>query len=143
MEVAHVDQTAPEFVASGTQLGVAYELRYRLVPGLLHLELVGERTLDLDLGRVRDELSGDRRAGVGPAPLPRHTDGSFLVMLATVRSQCDRPGRAAVLGRRVGSYTLVRARRTGITSARRYKSEVHDRTTHRHAAWHDRVPCGR
>ena len=29
MEVAHVEQTAPEFVASRTQLGVAYELRYR------------------------------------------------------------------------------------------------------------------
>ena len=52
MEVAHVEQTAPEFVASGTQLGVAYELRYRLAPGLLHLELVGERTVDVELGRA-------------------------------------------------------------------------------------------
>ena len=51
IEVAHVEQTAPEFVASGTQLGVAYELRYRLAPGLLHLELVGERAVDVDLGR--------------------------------------------------------------------------------------------
>jgi hypothetical protein len=49
MEVAHVEQTAPEFVASGTQLGATYELRYRIEPGVLHLELVGERTLDLDL----------------------------------------------------------------------------------------------
>jgi hypothetical protein len=49
MEVAHVEQTGPEFVASGTQLGVTYELRYRLEPGALHLELVGERTLDLGL----------------------------------------------------------------------------------------------
>jgi hypothetical protein len=52
MEVAHVEQTAPEFVASGTQLGAAYELRYRLAPGLLRLELVGERTIDVDLGRA-------------------------------------------------------------------------------------------
>ena len=44
MEVAHVEQTAPEFVASGTQLGATYELRYRLEPGRLHLELVGQRT---------------------------------------------------------------------------------------------------
>jgi uncharacterized protein len=49
MEVAHVEQTAPDFVARGTQLGLSYELRYRIEPGELHLELVGERTLDLDL----------------------------------------------------------------------------------------------
>ena len=49
MEVAHVEQTTPEFVASGTQLGLTYELRYRVEPGLLHLELVGERTLELGL----------------------------------------------------------------------------------------------
>jgi uncharacterized protein len=49
MEVAHVEQTAPDFIASGTQLGVTYELRYRLEPGALHLELVGERTFDLGL----------------------------------------------------------------------------------------------
>ena len=49
MEVAHVDQTAPDFMASGTQLGVTYELRYRLEPGALHLELVGERSFDLGL----------------------------------------------------------------------------------------------
>lgn len=49
MEVAHVASTAPEFVASGTQLGVLYELRYRLEPGVLLLELVGGRTLELEL----------------------------------------------------------------------------------------------
>ncbi len=49
MEVAHVEQTDPDFVATGTQLGVAYELRYRLKPGVLRLELVGERTLELEL----------------------------------------------------------------------------------------------
>jgi len=49
MEVAHVEQTASDFIASGTQLGVTYELRYRLEPGALHLELIGERTFDLGL----------------------------------------------------------------------------------------------
>ena len=49
MEVAHVEQTAPDFVACGTQLGVTYELRYRIHPQGLHLELVGEQTLDLEL----------------------------------------------------------------------------------------------
>jgi hypothetical protein len=49
MEIAHVERTRPEFVASGTQLGANYELRYRLAPGVLQLELVGERRLDLSL----------------------------------------------------------------------------------------------
>jgi uncharacterized protein len=49
MEVAYVEQIEPEFVASGTQLGVIYELRYRLAEGALRLDLVGERTLELQL----------------------------------------------------------------------------------------------
>jgi len=49
MEVAHVERIEPEFVASGTQLGVAYELRYELEPGVLRLELVGERALEIAL----------------------------------------------------------------------------------------------
>ena len=49
MEVAHVEQTEPEFVASGTQLGVVYELRYRLEDEALHLELVGERIVEIEL----------------------------------------------------------------------------------------------
>jgi hypothetical protein len=50
MEIAHVQQAEPEFVASGTQLGILYELRYQLAAGALRLELVGERTLELGLG---------------------------------------------------------------------------------------------
>jgi hypothetical protein len=49
MEVAHVEAVAPEFVAHGTQLGAAYELRYRLEQGALQLELVGEQKLELEL----------------------------------------------------------------------------------------------
>jgi Putative glycolipid-binding len=49
MEVAHIEQTAPEFVASGTQLGVTYELRYRLEQGALRIELVDQRTVELEL----------------------------------------------------------------------------------------------
>lgn len=49
MEVAHVKQTEPTFAASGTQLGASYELRYRLEPEALHLELVGDRALELGL----------------------------------------------------------------------------------------------
>ncbi len=49
MEVAHVERTTPELVASGTQLGSTYELRYRLEQRELRLDLVGERTLQLEL----------------------------------------------------------------------------------------------
>jgi hypothetical protein len=49
MEVAHVGQTEPEFLASGTQLGVVYELRYQLKKEVLRLELVGERTIEVGL----------------------------------------------------------------------------------------------
>jgi len=49
MEVAHVETTDPAFVASGTQLGVVYDLRYRIEEAALRLELVGERTLELEL----------------------------------------------------------------------------------------------
>jgi hypothetical protein len=49
MEVARVEIEDGELTAAGTQLGVAYELRYRLEPGRLHLELVGDRALDVGL----------------------------------------------------------------------------------------------
>jgi hypothetical protein len=50
MEIARV---APGDVrASGTQVGVAYELRYELEPGLLRLNLVGQRMLDVELGKL-------------------------------------------------------------------------------------------
>ena len=50
MEVAHVEQIEPTFAASGTQLGASYvELRYRLEPEALHLELVGDQALELGL----------------------------------------------------------------------------------------------
>jgi len=49
MEVAHVERDGAAIVAAGTQLGVAYELRYRLEPRTLALEVVGERSLKLEL----------------------------------------------------------------------------------------------
>src|SRR4051794_38945095 len=50
MEVAHVERRGEELTAVGTQLGAAYELRYRLGSELLYLELVGQRSLDVPLG---------------------------------------------------------------------------------------------
>jgi uncharacterized protein len=49
MEIARVELDGASLRATGTQVGVAYELRYALEPGLLRLELVGERQLDVGL----------------------------------------------------------------------------------------------
>ncbi len=50
MEVAHVERRAHDFTAVGTQLGAGYELRYRLEPDLLALDLVGRTSTELALG---------------------------------------------------------------------------------------------
>jgi hypothetical protein len=50
MEIARVELDNGEVRASGTQIGTHYELRYALETNLLKLELVGERTLDVQLG---------------------------------------------------------------------------------------------
>jgi hypothetical protein len=50
MEVAHVERHGSELTASGTQLGAAYELRYRLERQTLSLDLVGERSTEIALG---------------------------------------------------------------------------------------------
>ena len=39
-----------QLTASGTQLGAVYELRYRLEPKTLWLDLVGERSAEIALG---------------------------------------------------------------------------------------------
>jgi hypothetical protein len=50
MEVAHIERGSGDFTAVGTQLGAVYELRYRLAPRRLAIDLVGGRSLELDLG---------------------------------------------------------------------------------------------
>jgi hypothetical protein len=50
MEVAHVEHRARDFTAIGTQLGAVYELRYRLTPKSLAIDLIGARALELKLG---------------------------------------------------------------------------------------------
>jgi uncharacterized protein len=49
MEVARVERTGDALRANGTQIGVAYELRYELEPDLLRLDVVGERELEVEL----------------------------------------------------------------------------------------------
>jgi hypothetical protein len=51
MEVAHAERRGRELTAVGTQLGAVYELRYRLEPDVLFLELMGQRSLEVPLGR--------------------------------------------------------------------------------------------
>lgn len=50
MEVAHVERRPRDFTAVGTQLGAVYELRYRLEPDSLALDLDGQRSLEVKLG---------------------------------------------------------------------------------------------
>jgi hypothetical protein len=49
MEVAHVELGTADFTAVGTQLGAVYELRYRLDGRTFALEVVGERSVELQL----------------------------------------------------------------------------------------------
>jgi uncharacterized protein len=49
-EIAHVDAEGDGLVASGTQIGIAYELRYQLTDRLLRLDLVSGRSREIDLG---------------------------------------------------------------------------------------------
>jgi uncharacterized protein len=49
MELARVERVGAGLRASGTQLGVAYELRYELDGERLQLEVIGERSADVAL----------------------------------------------------------------------------------------------
>ena len=49
MELARVDVSGTELRATGTQIGIAYELRYELNPESLLLEIVGDRRLEVAL----------------------------------------------------------------------------------------------
>lgn len=50
LEVAHVERRGKRLTAVGTQLGAVYELRYQLAQSRLSLEVVGQRSLEVDLG---------------------------------------------------------------------------------------------
>ena len=50
MEIAHAQVVAAELSARGTQIGIAYELRYELEPGRLRAEVVDGPSLDIGLG---------------------------------------------------------------------------------------------
>jgi hypothetical protein len=49
MEIARAELGGGELRAQGTQIGVAYELRYELEPGRLRAEIVGGPSLDVGL----------------------------------------------------------------------------------------------
>jgi len=50
MEIAHVDVFGPEPTVHGTIVGVAYELRYELEPGLVRIGVVGGQRVVVELG---------------------------------------------------------------------------------------------
>lgn len=49
MEIAYVEVDGAELRATGTQIGVTYELRYELEPGRLRAEIVGGPNIDTGL----------------------------------------------------------------------------------------------
>jgi hypothetical protein len=49
MEIVRADIVGGGLRAEGTQIGVAYELRYRLEPGRLRAEIVGGPSIDIGL----------------------------------------------------------------------------------------------
>ena len=49
MEIARAEVVAGELSARGTQIGVAYELRYELEPGRLRADVVGGASIDIGL----------------------------------------------------------------------------------------------
>ena len=61
MEVAHVEIDGGDIVAVGTQLGAIYELRYRLDPQTLRLEVIGGQSLEVSMSEQRYEPLGNRR----------------------------------------------------------------------------------
>jgi hypothetical protein len=49
MEIARAEVDGGKLSARGTQIGVAYELRYHLEPGRLHVDVVEGSSVDLEL----------------------------------------------------------------------------------------------
>jgi uncharacterized protein len=49
-EIVRVEAAGDEVVATGTQIGIAYELRYELSPRHVRLEVVGGPHRDIELG---------------------------------------------------------------------------------------------
>jgi hypothetical protein len=52
MEISRVALDGVDLVADGTQIGIAYELRYRLEKGALDLEVVGGRSARVEPGEA-------------------------------------------------------------------------------------------
>jgi uncharacterized protein len=52
MEIARAEPVDGGLRASGTQIGVAYELRYELEPGRLRAEVVGGASIDIGLAEA-------------------------------------------------------------------------------------------
>jgi hypothetical protein len=62
MEIAWAEVDGSDLRARGTQIGVAYELRYEVEPGHLKVEVVGGPSLDLSLEGTDFFDLGSRRS---------------------------------------------------------------------------------
>jgi uncharacterized protein len=88
MEIARADVEGHELRAEGTQVGVAYELRYALEPGRLRAEIVGGPSIDIGL----DEGTHFFDLGASPLfnslPVLRGLDGAtdFVMTFVDVPS---------------------------------------------------------
>jgi hypothetical protein len=116
MEIAYVDVDGGRLRATGTQIGVAYELRYELTDSLLALEVVGEATrearleedfFDLGFSPLFNSLPV-RRDGLhrgGPARDYRMTWVSVPELAVSVSEQRYEPLAPGLVRFRSGSFT--------------------------------------
>jgi putative glycolipid-binding protein len=72
MEVAHVAPEGDRLRAQGTQIGAGYELRYQLEEPRLRLEVVGGRSLELELEVGRDHFDLEYAPLFNSLPVLRH-----------------------------------------------------------------------
>jgi hypothetical protein len=92
MEVAHVAFEGDRLRAQGTQIGTAYELRYELEEPRLRLEVVGARSVELELETGRDHFDLEYAPLFNSLPVLRyglHRGGEprdFVMALVSVPS---------------------------------------------------------
>lgn len=119
LEIARVEREGDQLRASGTQIGIAYELRYELEPGLLRVEVVGERQrevaldgadfFDLGFSPLFNSLPvvRDRLLQGGPARnyVMRWVDVPTLELLES--AQCYEPIDAHSIRFRAGDFAAL------------------------------------
>jgi hypothetical protein len=88
MEIARADVEGHELRAEGTQIGIAYELRYELEPGRLRAEIVGGPGIDIGLDDGTDFFDLAASPLFNSLPVLRGLDGptDFVMSFVDVPS---------------------------------------------------------